>query len=402
MRQAPLATARAFPPRRSEHALKLILTRVILPTVLLHFAFSGCRVNLSLTALSLHASPATVGAIASMLALLPMLFAVSAGRMIDRTGPRKPMLLGAVMELSGLVIGYVWPRLEVLFVVSALTGSGFMLFHIAVNHATGALGAPEDRMKNFGILALGFSTANFIGPAATGFAIDLIGNRNTYLMLACSASAAIVVIATRGLHVAPAAQAGESQNKRRIADLFRIPTMRRVLLVSAALSMAWDMFTFLVPIYGSQIGLSASRIGLVLGAFGSAIFTVRVALPLVARRIGQWRMLIIAMLASGAMFFVFPLFEALAVLMLIAFLLGIGLGGAQPMIMSLVVSHAPPGRGGEAVGVRTLLLNCSQAGIPLVFGALGAAFGIAPVFWLMAIGLTCGGWLLRKPGPGLA
>ena len=60
--------------------MKLLLLRVILPTVLLHFAFSGCRVNLSLTALSLHASPFTVGAIASMLAMLPMTFAVSAGR----------------------------------------------------------------------------------------------------------------------------------------------------------------------------------------------------------------------------------------------------------------------------------------------------------------------------------
>ena len=360
MRKTPQRVDRAFPSRQRETVLKLILTRVILPTVLLHFAFSGCRVNLSLTALSLHASPATVGAIASMLALLPMLFAVSAGRMIDRIGPRRPMLLGAVMELSGLVIGYMWPRLEVLFVVSALAGSGFMLFHIAVNHATGALGTPDDRMKNFSILALGFSTANFIGPTAAGFAIDLIGHRNTFLMLAASASAAIVVIATLGLRVAPSAQADGPPGKRRITDLFRIPTMRRVLLISAALSMAWDMFTFLVPIYGSQIGLSASRIGLILGAFGAAIFTVRVALPLVARRIGQWRMLIIAMIASGSMFFIFPLFEALAVLMLIAFLLGIGLGGAQPMIMSLVVSHAPPGRGGEAVGAPC----CSIAARP--------------------------------------
>ena len=164
--------------------MKLLLIRVILPTVLLHFAFSGCRVNLSLTALGLHASPFTVGAIASMLAMLPMTFAVSAGRIIDRIGPRKPMLLGASMELCGLVLGYAMPTLEMLFVVSTLAGSGFMLYHIAINHATGALGSPDDRMKNFSMLALGFSTANFLGPAVTGFAIDLIGNRNTFLMLA--------------------------------------------------------------------------------------------------------------------------------------------------------------------------------------------------------------------------
>ncbi len=380
--------------------MKLILTRVILPTVLLHVAFSGCRVNLSLTALSLDASPFTVGAIASMLALLPMLFAVSAGRIIDRIGPRKPMLLGAAVELAGLVLGYAMPQIEMLFVVSALAGSGFMLFHIAVNHATGALGTADDRIKNFSLLALGFSTANFIGPTASGFAIDLIGNRNTFLLLACSAAAALFFVVTMGVHTPPLAHTDLPAGKRRVADFFRIPGLQRVLMVSAVLSMAWDMFTFLVPIYGIQIGMSASQIGLILGTFGSAIFTVRVILPLVARRIGQWRMLTIAMLATGAMLFVFPFFQSLPVLMLIAFLLGIGLGGAQPMIMSLVMAHAPAGRGGEAVGVRTLLLNCSQAGIPLLFGALGAAFGMAPVFWAMALLLAGGGYLWRKPAAG--
>ena len=83
--------------------------------------------------------------------------------------------------------------------------------------------------------------------------------------------------------------------------------------------------------------------------------------------------------------------------MVIAFLLGIGLGGAQPMIMSLVTTHAPAGRVGEAVGLRTLLLNGSQTLIPLLFGALGAAFGIAPVFWVMGVVMTGGGYLLGRP-----
>ena len=46
--------------------------------------------------------------------------------------------------------------------------------------------------------------------------------------------------------------------------------------------------------------------------------------------------------------------------------------------------------------MRTLLLNFSQAGIPLLFGALGAALGIAPAFWAMAVVLAGGGYWLRK------
>ena len=54
------------------------------------------------------------------------------------------------------------------------------------------------------------------------------------------------------------------------------------------------------------------------------------------------------------------------------------------MLMSLLYGLAPPGRGGEAVGIRSTLLTGSQTFIPLSFGALGGALGMAPVFWMMA------------------
>jgi hypothetical protein len=34
--------------------------------------------------------------------------------------------------------------------------------------------------------------------------------------------------------------------------------------------------------------------------------------------------------------------------------------------------------------------------MPLSFGALGAALGVAPVFWLMAAALAVGGWQARQ------
>lgn len=51
----------------------------------------------------------------------------------------------------------------------------------------------------------------------------------------------------------------------------------------------------------------------------------------------------------------------------------------------------------DRIGVRALLMMTSQAGTPLLFGALGAALGIAPAFWAMATTLAGGGWRLRKP-----
>ena len=144
------------------------------------------------------------------------------------------------------------------------------------------------------------------------------------------------------------------------------------------------------------IGLSASQIGLLLGAFGIAVFVVRLLLPLFVHRTTEWQMLIFAMVVTGTGFILFPLVDTVPVLMLISFILGVGFGGAQPVIMSLLYTHAPPGRGGEAVAVRTLLINFSQAGMPLLFGALGAVLGMTPVFWTMGAVLAGSAWVLRK------
>ena len=369
---------------------------VIVPTLLLHLAFAGCRVNLSLFALHLDASPLVVGIILSLLALLPMTFAVGAGRIIDRIGVRKPMLLATVVVILGLIIGVVFPQIEALYLVSLIVGGGFMLFHIAVNHAVGVIGRPEDRVKNFSVIALTFSTSGFLGPMITGFAIDLIGYRGTFLLLAGSAVAALAVLMAKPLDIPRQEHIEAHSRNKRLIDLLRMPNMRRVFIVSGALSTSWDLFTFVVPIHGSRIGLSASQIGLLLGAFGIAVFVVRLLLPLFVHRTTEWQMLIFAMVVTGTGFILFPLVNTVPVLMLISFILGIGFGGAQPVIMSLLYTHAPPGRGGEAVAVRTLLINFSQAGMPLLFGALGAVLGMTPVFWTMGAVLAGSAWVLRK------
>ncbi len=77
--------------------------------------------------------------------------------------------------------------------------------------------------------------------------------------------------------------------------------------------------------------------------------------------------------------------------MVIAFLLGLGLGAAQPNIMSLVHSRSPEGRVGEVLGVRSTIIHSNQVFLPLVFGAFGAVLGAAAMFWTMAVLVFAGG-----------
>jgi len=365
-------------------------------TVLTHLSFAGCRVIISLTAIHFGASPFVIGVVLSLLTVIPILFALRWGRWVDRAGVRGPMLAGITAILLAMVLGWAFPRLETLFVVSPLAGSGFFLYHIAAGQAAALIGRPEDRIKNFSLLALAFSISSFLGPTLSGFAIDGIGHANAMLALSVGVLINTVVLAAWKPDVPRHGTSAAQQEKRRVSDLLRIPGFRLVFIVSGVLSMTWDLFAFVMPIHGSQLGLSATTIGVILGAFGAAVFVVRLLLPLVVHRVDEWRMLIAAMLVSGATLVAFPLVHGVPLLMALSFLLGVGLGGTQPFIMALLYEKAPAGRGAEVLSVRTWLINVSQTGVPLAFGALGAILGMLPVFWAMGASLLIAGWFANR------
>jgi MFS family permease len=101
---------------------------------------------------------------------------------------------------------------------------------------------------------------------------------------------------------------------------------------------------------------------------------------------------------SGVTYLLFPFFTDPWILGSIAFVLGLGLGCGQPLSMMLTYMRAPPGRSGVALGLRLTVNHFSHVVVPLVFGAIGTAFGLAPVFWLNAAFLAGGGFLTRRRG----
>jgi predicted MFS family arabinose efflux permease len=372
------------------------LWQLITLTILTHTAFNGSRMLVSLYAIHLHASTFTVGALMSSYALLPMLFAVSAGRLVDRSGARWPMFGASVAVAAGALLPFIWPRLEMLYVASTLLGTGFMMFHVAVSQVVGAIGRAEDRTANFSWLALGFSVSGSLGPLLTGFAIDSIGHVRTFLLLFLFPLLPLLVLWLNRPALPHAKDGNTGAGESRVMDLLRSRALRRVFIASGLLNMAWDLYTFVIPIYGSRIGLSASTIGVIMGSFAIATFAVRLLLPLLIRRVRPWHVITAALLISAAAYCLFPMFTSVPLLMVLSCALGVGLGCSQPMVMTLLYNTSPPGRQGEAVGVRTTIMNASHTVLPLAFGALGAALGMGPVFWSMAALLGAGAYFVNR------
>ena len=364
--------------------------------ILNHTVLTGSRVTVSLYALSLGSSAFIVGILMGLYAFLPMLLGVTAGRLCDRIGVRKPMLAGSCGVAVAAALPCLVTGIAPLFVTTALLGVSFMLFQVATQNATGMFGQPSERAKHFSWLALGYSVSGFCGPLVSGLMIDNVSFSGTFALLAILPLIPIAVLSRDILKLpGPHPMTAESPPGG-IAELFRNRHLRRVFIVNALLAVAWDLHSFFIPIYGATIGLSASRIGAILAAFAAATFAVRLFAAGIARRFSEFEVLAVALFVAALAYAMFPFAKEVGPLMCLSFTLGLALGCAQPMVMSLLHSMAPAGRMGEAVGVRMSIINASTFAMPLLFGAVGSTLGLAPVFWSIGAALAGGGFFARR------
>jgi predicted MFS family arabinose efflux permease len=373
------------------------LPLIIILLILNHIAAYGGRLTTTLFAIDQHATPFIIGLLMALYALLPALLSVTTGRWIDRVGVEQPLKYGSIAVGIGTLLPYVWPSLTALYFTCVIVGMGFMLINVAAYHAVGEMSAPEERPVNFSYLALGFSTSNFISPILSGVAIDSFGHRTTFLVLALFTVLPIAALLLKLLPFSPPKPVTEDQPRGRVLDLLKDAELKRLFLTMTMITVAWDVYGFAVPLHGVNIGLSASEIGIVLGAFAAATFSVRLAMPFIAARIRPWTLLKLSLLIAGLSFACMPFTTHIGLLMVLMFALGLGLGAPQPMVLTILHESAPAGRTGEALGLRTTLINTSQTTMPMLFGAVGATFGLMPIFWAMAVLLVGGGLVTRQP-----
>jgi predicted MFS family arabinose efflux permease len=373
---------------------------VVLLSMLNSIGQRGSKVAVSLYALELGAGALSVGVLAALFSVFPLLLAVRAGRISDRFGVRTPIVLGALIMAAGLVIPLATSGIAWLFLCSSLIGLGHIFFHVSIHNLVGSLGGEAARTRNFSTFALGSSLAAFIGPSLAGFSIDLAGFRPAFAALAVSAALpAAVVLLSRGLIPAPVKHEDEEQT-RSAFDLLAIPALRRTLIMSGVTLTGIELFSFYLPIYGRSIGLSASVIGMVLSTYAVAGFIVRSFMHRLAQRYTEVGVLTGSLFVAALAYFAVPGLADGVLLAAAAFALGLALGSAQPLTIILTYNHAPAGRSGEALGMRIMANKVTQIAVPLAFGGFGAALGAVPVFIATGVFLLAAGLISLKGGSG--
>ena len=364
---------------------------VLALTSLFFVAMKGNRVVVTLFAVDLGAGPFQTGLLFALHGIFPFLLAVSAGRIADRFDNRVLMVVGLTLYGLAMLLPFAWPGLPALYVSAAFAGFTSMLFVLATQNYVGTLSTLATRTLYFSYYAIGESVGQVLGPVMIGYAIDAWHHPRAFLLLSLI-SLLTTVLLYAGRHLLPHAPKPivPSTETRRMVDLLKLPAMRAALITNAIVMVGWDLFNLYMPVYMRNLGFTATTIGYIMGSYGIAALITRVAIPPITARWGVHRMIAGALALAACAFLFVPMTVAPAVLMLLSFIIGLGVGCGQPLSMTLAYNASPPDRAGEGIAMRLAVSYGAHVFIPTAFGALGAALGLAPIFWLCATALLSG------------
>lgn len=407
---------------------------LIVYTLFSHLAFCGARMLAPLNAIALGAGPGMIGAMMAMFGLLTMLGSVHVGRWLDRRGVVAPLFLSALLLSAAMLLPALWQGLPALFLLCLANGFLWNVCYLATVQVLGHGGSAADKLGNFAMHSALMSVTSFIGPLLAGVLIDHAGFVATACVLALFP---LVPLAAqllgrlpipagartgRALPAVPAApdatapagatarSAADVTDNRadgavgasapsprpfRTIDLIGMPGMRSAYYLGMVTQGVWNLYQFFLPPHAAALGMSATRIGIVLGCFAIASVVTRLACEPMARRHPPWQIMKYCAFASGIGLLLVTLFDQFVAHMLIALLLGGALGLAMPLSLVIVHEAAPAGRAGEAVGLRITLLAVIQTVGPALVGVTGMAAGFGPVFAILA-GFAFAGWQVAR------
>ncbi len=413
-----------------ERATAPLLLALVAVQVCLHSAMAGLRLAAPLMMLRQGPTPwwsaeAAAGLLLGLFAAAPVFLVVPAGRWVDRRGYHRPMRATVVMGLLAglcavptvaihqhggpLAALWQWP----LLVLSAtLAGTSGNVGLIAMQRSAGRLvegqdgsaqGRSGELRRIFSWLGLAPALGNMIGPALAGLLIDGLGFAACFALIGLLPLGAAygarrvppddpsrrvtapepppsLSAATAAAPTLSVPQGAAAARPRSVMDLLRLPGLASLLLLNWFFSTSWDLHAFLVPLLGHERGLSASAIGGVLGLFALSVAGVRLLIPLVAQHLQERWVLAGTMAVAAAVFAVYPAMQTAWQMSLCALTLGLALGAVQPMIMTALHHCAPPDRQGEAIALRSAVINSSSTLLPMAFGLIGAAVGPTLLF----------------------
>jgi MFS family permease len=333
---------------------------------------------------------ATVGFLVSVSSVFSLASRLPAGAFLS--GRRAPIFggLGAILFAASTAVLALTTDLVPLAVARALTGLGYGVF-TTVNLALlmGAIERPERRASTTGWYLAWIAAGHATGGYVSGFMVDTIGYSSTFLFVAAVMVLALPFTLARGAPPAAGGAPARTVGGHGWAMVLALPLLvaaLQVFSINAFSQVVWVLF----PLYGLEVGLTLTIIGIQRGSMSSAGIFSRPLAGQLHRWISYQQAATWGLAGTALATMMIPLFVAPIPLLVVHVILGVLRSIAMVTSMAAAIEYAGADlrKRGMAAGAYNFASDCANVLAPIAGGLIADRIGLAATFWVMPAGLS--------------
>lgn len=371
---------------RSGSSRWLIL--VLINSLLIQGGIYVVRPIVTYKALELGADAALVGIIGATFALAPLLFAIRIGQLVDKGRAGIAMSFGSlILALTTFALLFI-DSIPLIIIAMPALGMGHLLVMVGGQTMIANRSGSESYEKNFGLLTFYASLGHGLGPLFGGWLADSgearVNANAAFIFALILFLLAIISVVALARKLENRSMEKSDSPKTTVASVVATSTFKSAIFVASATTAVVDVVLIFLPLFGRQIGLSVTEVGMLLAIRALASMGVRLVLGEISRKLGL-RLILNAgstlTLLSMVALALANNFWILAFIMLVS---GFAMGIGQPATMAWVSRISAPDSRGLAIAIRLTANRIGQVSLPVLAGLI-AGGGVAGVFYMLAV-----------------
>jgi MFS family permease len=318
--------------------------------------------------------------------LLPLLIAVPMGRWVGRFGEIPLLFIGC---FSFIILGVAFAFLNNIIAIAAATSLAGVA-HLSNVAASQAMVANRSAMnlqdQNFGYFSFATSLGHSVGPILGGLIAGSAGvlpRSSTSAFIFASLLALLSLVPFflfKSMKQIRTQQERDAAGAIKARDVLSRPGIKPAIWTSLSVAAANDVLVVILPLVGTEKGISPVVIGAILSIRSAAAMISRFLLGRLTKSYGSARTMNYSIFFSALFLFASIYANSSIALCLAMAIVGFLLGIGQPLTMSIVSKKTPSQERAMAISIRLFGNRIGQFLVPLAAGALAAPFGASSVF----------------------
>jgi len=332
---------------------------------------------------------AAIGGLMSVFAVASLLSRLPTGALFHGASAPRAIAVGALVQGASTAAYALADGYGALFALRVVGGIAYgVVTTVTMTLLMSAIERPEQRGAVTGWYLFWMAAAYSVGNYGTGVLVDTLGYGATFQLAAAVVLGVLPLLRQWAARPPPLsaprarpALAFAPRDLRMLASLPLLIPALQAFTVNALFQVMWVFY----PLYGLNVGLSLSVLGVQRGAYSSASMLTRPFVGQTGRRVPYSRIATGALVASASLTALVPLFTSFWPLLGLHIVLGGLRSGALVGSMAAAVEYGgdDPRQRGLAAGMYNFATDAGNILGPLAGGLLAEQVGLPALFVLL-------------------